>query len=109
MENKPNQIHSNKSLKKSSFPALALFLAFLPSVAFFAFITFIRNGSAPDPIKPALLTLAGLSLGCCIASSTMLFKRRTALAIGGGLLLLILNTFIVLFLGCTASISNLFE
>ena len=104
MEPKPD----TQSAKPKS-PLLALVLAFTPSVVFLAFITFIRNGVAPVSLKPILFAIAGLSLGCCIASSTMLLKRRTPLSIIGGLVLLVLNTLIVLFLGCTASISGVFQ
>jgi hypothetical protein len=99
----------DKQIEKGKFPMWALVLAFLPSVFFLVFITFIRNWISSVSIKPTLYTIAVLSLASCIISSTILFKRRTFPSIVAGLALLILNTLIALFFGCTASISDMFQ
>jgi hypothetical protein len=79
MNDEPNE-------KKKS-PALALMLAFAPTAM--VLVTCVASGR------------------CCFTSSFMLFRRKTGLAIFGGILFLLLNGFITLFFGCTAMLSGI--
>src|ERR1041384_6525434 len=100
--NEPNGL-----VPQTEFPVAALVLGFLPAVFILIFISAVK-WFEPSNLKPILIVAAALSLGCCIASSTMLFKRRTALAVITGLILLVLNTVISLFFGCSATITDSF-
>ena len=51
-----------------------------------------------------LWAMSVFSLICCFGSAAALFSRKTAGAIVGGLVLLLLNAFIAFFFGCCASI-----
>ena len=45
-----------------------------------------------------------ISVICCFIASFMLFARKTAAAVLGGLVLLLLNGFVAFFSGCTATL-----
>jgi hypothetical protein len=83
---------------------LPLVLAFTPAVL-------VLVGTAINPGKGQFvivcLPAAILSLGCCIASSIILFKRRTAAAVVFGILLALVNVAISLGLGCLALIGDM--
>ena len=87
---------------KSS-PVFALSLGFLPSVMLLLLFAIDPRGKSP----PALLLLLCLaSVIFCFVSSRLLFKRKTSLAVTGGVLLLLLNGFISFALGCGAVFSS---
>jgi hypothetical protein len=71
-------------------PAIALLLGFLPSVMILLLVL-IGKTAAREAIVPLLLMGCLVSLICCFATSFLLFRRRTGLAIFGGVMLLVLN------------------
>lgn len=85
-------------------PVPALIIGFLPSaVALLLISTSSLLPNLSNSTTQVLLTLGCVvSLACCVAASILLFKRRTGLAILGGVLLLLLNAFIAFFSGCAA-------
>jgi hypothetical protein len=99
----------NDEPKKS--PALALTLAFAPTVMVLAIIGLAFLAEAKKftlPQSPGWIVLLCLGSGiCCFTSSIMLFRRKTGLAIFGGILFLLLNGFITFFFGCTAMLSGI--
>ncbi|HEY3900376.1 MAG TPA: hypothetical protein VGM54_17335 [Chthoniobacter sp.] len=82
---------------------LPLILAFLPSAFFLILVAMEKAG-----IKVAIYCLiaAVLGLACCIASSVMLFRRNTPLAIVFGVLFALLNLVISGFLGCASLLAD---
>ena len=82
--------------KKSPLPALGL--ALLPTVL----MLMTAMGSSRRTPSAWLFTIAGISLFCCFTASFLLFRRKTAWAIVGGLLFLLLNAAIAFFSGCVA-------
>jgi hypothetical protein len=104
-----NQEQPAKTAENRATPLLALTVGFLPSGFILLFLAIGRVWDFSAYLKIVLFSMAALSLLCCAISSTMLFHRRTAASICGGLLLLIFNTMIALFLGCTASVSDMFQ
>ena len=59
--------------------------------------------------QPAILLYGGclVSVVCCFASATLLFRRKTGLALFAGALFLILNTVISFLFGSGAVLSNM--
>src|SRR5262245_1862451 len=94
--------------KKS--PTLALMLAFAPTAMVLAVVGVSLVAARFKLNLPNFAALAVLlcvgSLLCCFASSFMLFRRKTGLAVFGGILFLLLNGFIAFFFGCAALLSN---
>lgn len=92
---------------KSS-PLPALLVGFLPAIFVLITITVGVSGISDhmsDSASHGLLWLASIaSVGCCIVSSFLLFKRKTGAAIAGAILLLLLNLFLAFFFGCCASL-----
>jgi hypothetical protein len=82
---------------------LPLILAFLPSV-FILVLAAMDN--AGIKVATYCIIAAILGLGCCIASSIMLFRRNTAVAIVFGILFALLNLAISAFLGCASLFAN---
>jgi len=85
-------------------PTLAIILGFFPS-ALGLFLIAMANAFphiGNDAARAILFTACLLSIVCCFAASILLFKRRTGLAIFGGVMLMLLNAFIALFTGCLA-------
>ena len=78
---------------------LPLILAFLPSV-FFLVLLAMQN--AHIKIATYCVIAAILGLVCCTASSVMLFRRNTPVAIVFGVVFLLLNLVISGFLGCAS-------
>ncbi|MGI8965505.1 MAG: hypothetical protein ACR2H1_05375 [Limisphaerales bacterium] len=109
MENEPHPSESEEPGAPKKVPTLALVLAFVPALLFLVFLTFIRNEILIVLSKPVMFAVAAVSLICCVTSSAMLFSRRTKVAILGGIVLLILNTLIALFFGCTAIVSDMLK
>lgn len=55
----------------------------------------------PDPSRRVLLVSILLgSIACCFFCARVLFRRKTSVSVAGGVLLLLLNSLISLFLGC---------
>ena len=77
---------------------VGLVAAFLPAVMLLGIITL-----KPNIKQEALMAPCFISVVCCLASSIMLFSRKTVLAILFALLLLLLNGFIAFFFGCLAT------
>lgn len=108
MDNEPIQPTDEK--RKS--PASALILGFAPT-AILLFIFFLGSTGLFDKTSKSLgNTVLGLvcivSVGCCFASSFLLFRRKTALAIFGGMVFLLLNGFIAFFSGCVVALGGAF-
>jgi hypothetical protein len=103
MSDEPNQINPNELKEKEKFSALALPLAFVPSVLLLILFTFFGSGN-----PPAILFFAfcGVSVVCCFGSAILLFRRNTVLAILFGILFLLLNGAISFFFGCVAVLSG---
>ena len=79
--------------------ALAVVLAFVPS----AIALLLLSINVPKhQIVTCCVPAAFVAIACCVASSIMLFKRKTAAAIVFGVLLALLNVAITLGLGCAA-------
>lgn len=90
--------------KQKKSPALALGLAFLPSVMLLGLFSVVRQGNPPA----ALLIVACLvSVVCCFTSAYLLFKRNTRLAIFVGIVFLILNGIVSFLFGCGAILSGM--
>jgi len=83
--------------QKLKSPALALVIGFLPSALILAIMPTATGGKVSVD-----LLMVGCVVGiiCCFTSSFMLFRRRTKLAIFGGVIFLLLNAVISLFFGC---------
>ncbi|MFO1512803.1 MAG: hypothetical protein U1F83_07825 [Verrucomicrobiota bacterium] len=97
-----SELHKiNEATKK---PALALFLAFIPSVLALAIIAVGSYGLCdnwPDAVWPWVLVLvSAISFGCCLGGSFLLLRRKTRLAMIIGIIFLLLNAMISLFFGC---------
>jgi len=84
--------------------ALALILAFTPAT-----IALLLIGlKLPDKqLAIACLPAALVSIGCCVGSSFLLFRRSTTVTLVMGILLAMMNAFITLGLGCAALLGNL--
>ncbi len=95
MSNQSDPIQPNEPDKKKKSPALALVLAFLPSVMILAILPFARNA---NPSTALLIAGFVISVVCCFTSSFMLFRRGTGLAILGGIIFLLLNCVVSFFL-----------
>jgi hypothetical protein len=82
---------------------LAAVLAFLPS-AFFLILVMLQQSK----VRVGVYCIVGcvLGLACCLASSIILFQRKTALAVVFGVLLAIFNIVLSVFLGCAALIAD---
>ncbi len=83
-------------------PAFALLLAFVPSALFLTFAT-LR-------LPPSVLSFSAValvSLGCCVTSSFILFKRKTKTSIVVGIIFLLLNAGMAFFMGCSAWIMSM--
>lgn len=95
---------------KKPLVALALLLAFIPSVLLLAaFVVFASESNAKfvNPWLPgAAVVLALLCVGCCFLSSLMLFRRNTVLTVLIGFFFLLLNCIISFFFGCAALLST---
>jgi hypothetical protein len=102
MDNKPIQLTNEK--RKS--PALALVLGFAPTAILLLNISLGSTGLLDKTSKSFGSTVLGLacivSAGCCFVSSFLLFKRKTALAIFGGVVFLLLNAAMAFAFGCGA-------
>jgi hypothetical protein len=92
----------NEPTKKS--PALALILGFAPAALSLAILTISGQNGPP---RTLLWPMCAVSAVCCFASSFMLFRFKTGLAIAGGLLFLLLNGVISLFSGCVAVLNGM--
>src|SRR4051812_1690850 len=78
-----------------------LFLAFIPS----ALILFLIKNSNANNLKNTVAAAFTFTVICSFASSFMLFRRGTVWSIVFGVIFLILNLVISLFLGCVAAFS----
>lgn len=90
-------------------PALALMLGFAPTVIVLLLVMISTTGagnSLPN-WKSLPIVLCGICAFCCFTSSFLLFQRRTAMAIVGGLLLMLINGCIAFFFGCVAFIGGI--
>jgi len=106
MEKDPSQLIDEK--RKS--PALALIIGFAPT-AFLLFIFFLSSNEffnqTSKSFQGIVLGVACVvSIGCCFASSFLLFRRKTGLAIFVGIIFLLLNGSIAFFSGCLAVLSG---
>ena len=102
---------NDKPAEKKKSPALALMLAFAPTAMVLAIIGLALLAEAMKftlPLGPGWVVLLCVGCGiCCFTSSVMLFRRKTGLAIFGGILFLLLNGFITFFFGCSAMLSGI--
>jgi hypothetical protein len=88
---------------KLNSPAIALSLAFLPSVLLLLTLPFL-NGKLDAGY---LISCCALSAICCFTASCMLFRRGTGLAIFGGIIFLMLNGFVSFLFGCGAILTGM--
>lgn len=92
--------------KKS--PALVLMLGFAPAVFLLAAFAIAMPLKLRDSQAMALLLLmVGGGLVCSFKASVMLFRRKTGLAIFGGIFFLLFSLAIALFVGCCAMLSRI--
>jgi hypothetical protein len=85
--------------------APALVIGFLPSALLLGAIAVSSAGKLSGSDADAMLWFCSIaSVVCCFVASFMLFTRKTAGAVAGGILLLALNGFIAFFFGCCASL-----
>jgi len=89
---------------KRGLPSRALVLAFLPAVLV---LTFGMSSGQNGPSRSVLWAVCGVSVVCCFTSAFLLFRRRTGWAIVLGILFLLLNSAISLFVGCVAAMKDL--
>jgi hypothetical protein len=107
MNDEPNQVQPNKPNGNTKSPALGLILAFVPSVIVLSTITFGADSllkKTPDATGRVILWAACFaSVVCCFVASFVLFRRKTAYAVFGGIVFLFLNAVISFLFGCAAS------
>jgi lipopolysaccharide export LptBFGC system permease protein LptF len=101
MSDEPNQTQPNEPKK---FSALALVLAFVPSlllVGTFSFSSFFFSSHHGNPPAIVLAAMCLISVACCFVSSFLLFQHNKVLATIFGILFTLLNGLISFFFGCT--------
>ena len=107
MTNEPNQSQPNEPGIKKKAPVFALLTAFVPSILVLTIFTFFSGPPASTSVFVQLCKFFALiSVGCCLASSFMLFSPKKGIAIGAALTFLILNICISLYFGCLAIINT---
>lgn len=79
----------------------ALLLGFAPSATLLLLALLKQNS-----VKELFVILTIGSLLCCFVSSYLLFKRRTGMAIVGGICLILLNLVVSFFCGCAAMVNG---
>jgi hypothetical protein len=84
--------------------ALPLILAFVPSVLA---LVIAMIGPNKHEMAAFCVPAAIVSVGCCFASSFMLFRRKTRAAIVTGILFILLNLAVTIGLGCAPVLANL--
>jgi hypothetical protein len=84
--------------------ALPLTLAFVPSVLA---LVIAMIGPNKHEIAAFCVPACVVSVGCCFASSFMLFRRKTRAAIVAGILFILLNLAVTIGLGCAPMLANL--
>ena len=84
--------------------ALPLILAFVPAA-----LSLVIFGLNLDKHQMAAFCVpaAIVSLGCCFASSFLLFRRKTSAAIVTGILFILLNLVVTIGLGCAPILADL--
>ena len=90
--------------KPTNYVSLGLILGFLPTALV---LVVVASASSKSPPPGLFLGLLIISVACCFVSSALLFQRKTTLAILGGVLFLILNAVLSLFLGCAVLLSGI--
>jgi len=90
---------SDKTNDNSALWWAAVILGFAPA----ALLLVLRSGNSSGDL---LIGATLISIICCFGSSFILFRRGSGLAVVGGVLFLILNGAIALFLGCSAILSG---
>ena len=78
MNAEPNPPPVNEPRGKKRISALALPLAFVPSVLLLAFFTGFGSSNPPAAL---FIAFCGISIVSCFASAILLFCRRTVLAV----------------------------
>jgi len=97
MSEELNQTNPNEPKEKKKTSALALALAFVPSVLLVGTASFFNHGNPPAIFLAAMCLI---SIVCCFVSSFMLFQRSKVLATIFGILFMLLNGLISFFFGC---------
>jgi len=102
MNNEPD-----RPAEPSETTPIMLILAFAPAAMLMATFILGANGmlkNVSDSASRSLLWSGCItSVACCFISSFLLFRRGTASAFFGVILLMFLNGFIAFFFGCCAS------
>jgi multisubunit Na+/H+ antiporter MnhG subunit len=92
--------------KETSYVPLGLMLGLLPTVIALV-LAKSASASTKDPSPGFYVVFLAISVACCFLSSSLLFRRKTVLAILAGVLFLILNSVVSLFLGCAVLLSGI--
>jgi multidrug transporter EmrE-like cation transporter len=100
-----DQVGPNKPGEKKKSPALALALAFLPSVIFLTMLSTLQHQSQPPAALFVLCCV--ISVVCCLVSAFLLFRRKTGWAIFGGILFMLLNAVVSFLFGCGAILTQM--
>jgi hypothetical protein len=96
-------MNRTKIKKSPRLAILGLFLAFVPALIFLSVIGRFSLGSKHDNL---FWGACCVSVVCCFASSSLLFRHKTILAILVGALFLLINLMISFLLGCGAVLSS---
>lgn len=81
-----------------------LLIGFVPSVILMVASSLADYSALLARIVFILACVGGMA--CCFFASRSLFKRKTSLAIAGGVVLLVLNVLVSMFAGCAALFSH---
>ena len=92
------------TVKPARSPALALVLAFLPSVMLLTLIALLNRSQPPAGL---FILCCVISIICCFSASFLLFRRGTGLAIFAGIVFILLNAFVSFLFGCGAILSQM--
>jgi hypothetical protein len=101
MNEAPCQIRSNEPNGKNKSPALAIILAFIPSLLLAGTVMPFQRDDVP---KSVLIIESIFSLICCFTSAFLLLKRKTVWAIALALVFVLLNGLISFFFGFFAAL-----
>jgi len=103
MSDEPNQAQHNKPGKTNRHSALALVLAFAPSLMMLGVLTFSGHTNHPAIILAALCCASAV---CCLVSAALLFQHDVWWATLIAVVFFLLNLLVSFFLGCGALLNS---